>query len=64
MTRWDQMVGKLKTQFIPIEYELDLLKKMQGLKQVGKSIEEFYQFLIGIGYSKANKEKVARYING
>jgi hypothetical protein len=61
--RWDQMVEKLKRQFIPIDYELDFLKKMQGLRQAEKSIteytEEFYQILIRIGKSKANKEKVA-----
>ena len=38
ITRWDHMVDKLKKQFIPVDYELDLFKKMQGLKQVGKSI--------------------------
>ena len=45
-----------------------MLKKMQGLKQVGKSIqeytEEFYQVLIRTGHAEANKEKVTYYING
>ena len=62
------MVAKLKRKFIPIDYELDLLKKMKGLKQVGKSVQEyaenFYRVLIRTGHAKANKEKVARYING
>ena len=38
MTRWDCMVDKLKKQFIPIDHELDLFKKMKGLKKVGKPI--------------------------
>ena len=38
ITRWDHMVDKLKKCFIPIDYDLDLLKNMQGLKQVGKYI--------------------------
>ena len=62
------MVAKLKWQFIPIYYELDLLNKMQRLKQAGKSIQEytkeFYQVLIRTGHAKANKEKVVHYING
>ena len=62
------MIAKMKWQFIPVDYELDLLKKMQGLKQVGKSVqeytEEFYRVLIRIGHAEADKEKVARYING
>ena len=36
-------VDKLKKQFIPIDYELDLFKNMQGLKQVGKSIQEYIE---------------------
>ena len=62
------MVNKLKKQFIPIDYELDLFKKMQGLKQVRKSVqdymEEFYRLNIQVGRVEANKEKVARYLNG
>ena len=38
ITRWEHMVDKLKKQFIPVDYELDLFKKMQGLKQAGKSV--------------------------
>ena len=41
ITRWDRMVDKLKKQFIPVDYELDLFKKMQGLKQVGKLVQEY-----------------------
>ena len=45
-----------------------MLKKMQGLKQARKFVqeytEEFYQVLIRTGHAEADKEKVARYING
>ena len=41
ITRWDQMIAKMKRPFIPMDYELDLLKKMQGLKQAGKSEQEY-----------------------
>ena len=62
------MVDKLKKQLIPIDYKLDLFKKMQGLKQVGKSIQEytkeFYQILNRIGHVEANKEKISRYLSG
>ena len=44
-----------------------MLKKMQGLKQVGKSVQdytkEFYQVLIRTGHAEADKEKVSHYIN-
>ena len=62
------MVAKIKWQFIPVDYELDLLKKMQGIKQAGKSIQEytkeFYWVLIRTIHAEVDKEKVARYING
>ena len=62
------MVAKLKQKFIHVDYKLDMLKKMQGLKQAGKSIqeytEEFYRVLIRTSHAKADKEKVACYING
>ena len=58
----------MKGQFIPVDYELSLLKKMQGLKKVGKLVqeymEEFYQVLIRTDHANANKEKVVHYING
>ena len=62
------MLAKLKKKFIPIDYELDMLKKMQGLKQARKSVqeytEEFYQVLITTSHAEADKEKVVCYING
>ena len=68
ITRWDRMVDKLKKQFIPVDYELDLFKKMQGLKQAGKSVqeykEEFYRFLIRARHAEENKEKVSHYLSG
>ena len=51
-----------------MDYELDLLKKMHGLKQLGKSVqeytEEFYQVLNRTSHVEVNKEKVARYLHG
>ena len=41
ITRWDRMVDKSKKQFIPVDYELDLFKKMHGLKQAGRSVQEY-----------------------
>ena len=62
------MVDKLKKRFILVDYELDLFKKMQGLKQPGRLvqeyIEDFYQLLIRVGHEKENKEKVAHYLSG
>ena len=62
------MIAKLEKNFIPIDYDLDLLKKIQGLKKAGKSVqeymEEFYQVLIRTDHAEVDKEKVSHYING
>lgn len=51
-----------------MDYKLDLLKKLQGLKQDNKCVKEyrkeFYNIIIRIGHAEANKEKVAHYLNG
>lgn len=51
-----------------MDYELDLLKKMQGLKQVGKPVQEytkeFYRVLIRTGHIDVDKENMDNYLNG
>ena len=51
-----------------MDYELDLLKKIQGLKQARNSIqeyiEEYYQVLIRTDHVEVDKEKVTYYLNG
>lgn len=43
------MVENLKRQFIPVDYEFDLLERMQGLKQGSKLLKNilknFIEFL-------------------
>lgn len=57
ITKWDKMMEKMKRQFVPIDYELDLLKKMQGLKQGAKTVkeytEEFHRILISTKHAEA-----------
>lgn len=59
ITRWDHMVEKLKKQFIPMDYKLDLLKKLQGLKQGNRFVkeytEDFHKVIIRTGHIEANK---------
>lgn len=40
ITKWDRMVIKLKNQFIPVDYELELLKSLQNLRQKEKNMKE------------------------
>ena len=68
ITRWRLMVTKLKAKVIHTNYELELFKKLQNLKQkdmtVKDYIEEFYMLTIWSGHRELSKEMVAQYING
>ena len=68
ITRWRLMVTKLKAKFILVDYELELFKKLQNLKQKGMPIKdytkEFYKLIIQSGHRELSKEKLVRYING
>jgi hypothetical protein len=50
---WDRMVAKLKAKFIPKDYQINLFRKMQNLRQKGMTIkeytEEFYWMNIRTG---------------
>ncbi|KAH9292214.1 hypothetical protein KI387_042602, partial [Taxus chinensis] len=65
---WDRMVAKMKGKFIPRDYEVNLFKKLQNLRQKELSVkeytEEFYRLTIRSGHIEEDLEKVARYING
>jgi hypothetical protein len=65
---WDRMEAKLKAKFIPKDYQINLLRKLQNLRQKGMIVKEytkeFYRMNIRTGQREGDKEKVARYING
>ena len=62
------MVSKLKANFLPKDYHLNIFKQMQNLKQKGVSVkeytEEFYILSIRTWHVEDDLEKVARYVNG
>lgn len=68
ISRWRLMVTNLKVKFIPGDYELELFKRLQNLKQkdmfVKDYTEEFYKLTIQSDHRELLKEKVAWYING
>ncbi|XP_057822251.1 uncharacterized protein LOC131034698 [Cryptomeria japonica] len=68
ITSWDRMVEKLKGKFLLRDYEVQLFKKLQSLKQkdldVKKYTDEFYKLSIRVGRDEDEVEKVARYLGG
>ena len=62
------MVNKIKKKFIPNNYQVNLLRRMQNLKQKDISVndytEEFYRLDIKLEHVDDKIEKVARYLNG
>jgi hypothetical protein len=65
---WDRMVAKLKAKFMPKDYQINLFRKLQNLRQKGMTVkeytEEFYKLNIRTGQREKDEEKVSRYING
>ena len=59
------MVNKIKKKFLSIDYQVNLLRRMQNLKQKDMSVkdytEEFYRVDIR---SQHIDHKIARYLNG
>jgi hypothetical protein len=62
------MVAKLKEKFIPKDYQINIYRRLQNLKQRGLLVKnytkEFYQLNIRVGKKANEYEKIARYING
>ena len=62
------MIAKMKVKFIPRDYQINLFRRMQNLRQklmtVKEYTEEFYRLNIRAGHRESDDEKVARYLNG
>jgi hypothetical protein len=62
------MVAKMKSKFIPRDYQINLFRRMQNLRQKGMTVkeytEEFYKLNIRVGHRESDDEKVTRYMNG
>lgn len=61
------MVKNLKKKFLPVDYQVNLIRKMQNLREKDMSVkeytEEFYRLDIRSGHVDDDVEKVARYLN-
>jgi hypothetical protein len=59
---WDRMVAKMKTKFIPRDYQINLFRRMQNLRQKMMSVkdytEEFYRINIRVVIGKAMMRKL------
>jgi hypothetical protein len=62
------MVAKMKVKLIPKDYQINLFRTMQNLRQKGMTMKEytkeFYQLNIRVGHHESDDEKVAIYMNG
>jgi hypothetical protein len=59
----DRMVAKMKSKFIPRDYQINLFRRMQNLGQkrmtVKEYTKEFYMINIRAGHHESEDEKVA-----
>lgn len=65
---WSKMVNKLKGKLLPYDYQINLVQRMQSLRQkdslVKEYTEEFYILDIRSGHDEDDVEKIGRYLNG
>lgn len=68
ITSWDRMATKIKAHFVPVDYEVQIYRKMQSLRQkyldVSAYIEEFHKMSLRTKYHEEEPDRVARYLNG
>lgn len=66
--KWPRMVAKLKSRFLPKDYQIALHRQVQNLRQkwmtVREYIEEFYRVNLRASYTEDTPEKTTRYVNG
>lgn len=66
--KWPRMVEKLKGRFLPKDYQVELYRWVQNLRQKGMTVKEyteaFYRVNLRVGYTDDTPEKTTRYMNG
>jgi len=65
---WRKMVSKIKEKFLPVDYQQNLCKQVQNLRQKDTSVreytEEFFKLSLRSGIKEPEYQRVARYVNG
>ena len=68
ISTWEHMKAKLRKQFLPADYTMELYEKFHGLKQNNMSVEEytaeFNNLSIRVGLSESNEQITSRYLCG
>ena len=62
------MLHNIKSYFMPKDYQLNLIRRLQNLRQKTMTIKEytkeFFRLGIRVGHTHVGLERVARYTNG
>ncbi|XP_021817152.1 uncharacterized protein LOC110759412 [Prunus avium] len=65
---WDRMKSKLRKQFLPADYTMELYERFHNLKQQDMSVEEytseFNNLSIRVGLNETNEQMTSRYLSG
>ncbi|KAL5776736.1 hypothetical protein ACOSP7_009662 [Xanthoceras sorbifolium] len=64
---WEHMKAKLRKQFLPADYAMELYERFHSLKQRGMTVEEytseFNNLLNRVGLNERNEQLTARYLS-
>ena len=65
--KWDRIIAKMKSKFMPKEYQISLDRQVQTLKQrmmiVNEYTEEFYKIKLRVGYVEDTPDKTKIFVN-
>eukprot|EP00253_Pinus_taeda_P016833 PITA_16833 len=65
--KWNRMIAKMKSKFLPKDYQIALYRQVQNLKQRAMTMKEytkeFYKVNMRAGYVEDTPEKTARFVN-
>ncbi|XP_017970464.1 PREDICTED: uncharacterized protein LOC18609565 [Theobroma cacao] len=68
ISTWEHMKSKLRKQFLPVDYTMELYEKFHCLKQNNMTVEEytseFNNLSIRVGLAESNKQITSRYLTG
>jgi hypothetical protein len=54
---WDRMVSKLKEKFMPKDYQINLFRKLQNLRQKGMTVKEYTEEFYKMNIRTRQREK-------
>ena len=64
ISTWDELKTAMRRQFVPTHYYRELCRRLQGLTQGNKSVEDYYKEMIWVNIEEDHETTMARFLQG